>query len=504
MYIEVGSSGTASPTITDNVFTSNDAQFGGALTYSITSGNSATIKAALTNVLFSGNSASLGGGAVSIFAGDNVASPSFTDVDFSGNTAASIGGALYNSASGGTASPTFTNVVFSGNSTAAGGAIYNRTDGNSGNLADPSLTNVTFTNNSASSDGGAIYNDGGSSGSASPVIANVILWNNTADGDGNTMYNSGSTAQPSIRHSIVESGQNSTSENNGSSTTYEVSTNLEQDPQFVDAADPDGSDDTWATTDDGLRLKGAGSPTPSPAIDAGDNSSIPSGITTDLLGADRTYEGDGDGTATVDMGPYEYSGTPLPVELASFEGTQTSNETVRLAWTTVSETNNAGFAVQHRVGKKANEAENAWTTVGFVDGAGTIDQFTTYRFTAENLAPGPHRFRLRQVDLDGTAHPSDPIAVEIGMTQPMRLSAPAPNPVRKRATLSFAVKEARQTTLTIYNVLGQQVDILYRGTPPAGNAQTVALSAADLPSGTYFLRLQAGGQTQTERLTVVR
>ena len=250
--------------------------------------------------------------------------------------------------------------------------------------------------------------------------------------------------------------------------------------------------------------------------------SIP-GVT--AVGA-TTVDGDADldpvtATETLDkLSWFENQGSVLPVELASFKGTQTGEDIVRLTWQTTSETNNAGFRVQKKSVKasrttgmtsgprdastastEATEAD--WQTLGRVDGAGTTDQPQSYRFVAEDLAPGTHQFRLQQVDLDGTAHLHDPITVEIGMQQPVRLTAPAPHPVQDRATLSFAVKEVQETTVTLYNLLGQQVATLYRGTPPAGEAQSLPLDASTLASGTYVVRLQAGSRTKIRRVTVV-
>jgi predicted outer membrane repeat protein len=191
----------------------------------------------------------------------------------------------------------------------------------------------------------------------------------------------------------------------------------------------------------------------------------------------------------------------LPVELVAFEA-QVHEEAVRLSWQTASETNNAGFAIQHKAPDEAT-----WTKRGFVESSapgGTSTTVQSYRFTAENLSVGTHRFCLQQVDLDGTAHRSETVTVEIGLNEPVRLTAPAPNPVRNRATLSFAVKEAQETTIRLYNVLGQEVATLYRDTPAPEESQTVNLSASDLSSGVYFLRLQAGEHTRTQRMTVVR
>jgi len=86
------------------------------------------------------------------------------------------------------------------------------------------------------------------------------------------------------------------------------------------------------------------------------------------------------------------------------------------------------------------------------------------------LPVGMHRLRPRQVDTDGSAELKGPVIVERSMQQALQLSAQAPNPVRKQATLSFAVKDLTETFLTLYNGLGQRVRTLYQGTPPAGQA----------------------------------
>ena len=192
----------------------------------------------------------------------------------------------------------------------------------------------------------------------------------------------------------------------------------------------------------------------------------------------------------------------LPVELASFGGTQVGESAVELTWTTASETGSAGFEVQRRGPRTA-----AWRTVDFVESkadGGTTTRPTTYRLRAEALPVGTHQFRLRQVDLDGSAHLHEPVPVTLRMQEALHLSGPTPNPVRGQATLSFAVEEARPTRITLFNALGQRVRTVYRGVPAAGQARTARLDASSLPSGTYFLRLQAGDRTETRRVTIVR
>ena len=136
---------------------------------------------------------------------------------------------------------------------------------------------------------------------------------------------------------------------------------------------------------------------------------------------------------------------------------------------------------------------------------GTTTESVSYRYTVDRkLETGTHRFRLKQKDLDGSTSLSDVVTVDVTMDGALSLSAPVPNPVTETATISFGVREATETTMSVYNVLGQRVKTLYQGTPQAGEMNEVTFDADAMPSGVYFVRMQADGQTRTERLTVVR
>ncbi|PSQ81121.1 MAG: hypothetical protein BRD41_03510 [Bacteroidetes bacterium QS_1_63_11] len=210
---------------------------------------------------------------------------------------------------------------------------------------------------------------------------------------------------------------------------------------------------------------------------------------------------EGEAAATATPGRLD-DGQVLPVELAAFAARQTGGGTVRLAWQTAAETDNAGFEVQRR-----SEKGKGWRQVGYVASTaagGTTTVAQSYGYTVDDLPAGPHRFRLKQVDLDGQSTLTGPIRVTVEMREAVTLTPPAPNPASTDATLSFAVKERAETTIMLYNTLGQRVATVYAGTPPAGEQQTTQFDATGLSSGTYFLRIRANGQTQVRRLTVVR
>jgi hypothetical protein len=188
----------------------------------------------------------------------------------------------------------------------------------------------------------------------------------------------------------------------------------------------------------------------------------------------------------------------LPVELAAFTASLDGTTAV-LEWKTSSETNNAGFEVQHQ-GPEAS----GYSRLGFVEGAGSTSTAQSYRFRAKALPPGPHQFRLRQVDMDGSATLSDPVSVEVRAEQKLALRATGPNPVRQATQLAFTVKRSGPATMALYNVLGQRVMLLFDRKATPGSRYSVDVRADDLSSGTYFARLQAATGTRTQRIVVVR
>jgi hypothetical protein len=207
------------------------------------------------------------------------------------------------------------------------------------------------------------------------------------------------------------------------------------------------------------------------------------------------------------------STNPLPVELTHFEGTRT-DEGVELRWRTASETGNAGFAVQRtRRAVTPSRWDGAtppdrkdWQQVGFVDGGGTTSAAQRYRFTDTDLpyAADTLAYRLRQVDADGSAEVTDPVLVARSGVKQLQLKETFPNPARDRVMVRYAVPEgaeAAAVTMRLYDLLGRQVHTVV-SEATAGRHER-QLSVADLSSGVYFLRLQAGDRVQTQRLTVV-
>ena len=193
------------------------------------------------------------------------------------------------------------------------------------------------------------------------------------------------------------------------------------------------------------------------------------------------------------VGPTEV----LPVELAALTARADGADAV-LTWRTVSETNNAGFAVEHRA-----PGQTAFARLGFVDGAGTTTEAQTYTFRARQVGYGTHAFRLRQLDFDGTTAVTTPVELTAALDAPYALDA-YPNPVTTRATVEVAVRTAQDVRVALYDVLGRRVATLHDGPLTPHTSHRLALPAAGLASGVYVVRVTGERFQATRRVTVVR
>lgn len=97
-----------------------------------------------------------------------------------------------------------------------------------------------------------------------------------------------------------------------------------------------------------------------------------------------------------------------------------------------------------------------------------------------------------------------PIVNEPSPTLPSALlHAPHPNPAQNQATVTFEVGEAGPVRVEVLDVLGRRVAVLKDAIVAAGE-HTARWDAGALPSGLYLVRLSAGDQVHTQRLTLVR
>ncbi len=83
------------------------------------------------------------------------------------------------------------------------------------------------------------------------------------------------------------------------------------------------------------------------------------------------------------------------------------------------------------------------------------------------------------------------------------LSANYPNPFNPTTTIRYAIAEASQVHLDVFDLTGRVVAELVDKKQPAGH-YSVQFDASNLPSGIYLYRLEAGGMTQMRKMTLIK
>jgi plastocyanin len=78
-----------------------------------------------------------------------------------------------------------------------------------------------------------------------------------------------------------------------------------------------------------------------------------------------------------------------------------------------------------------------------------------------------------------------------------------PNPFNPETTIQFALPQAQNVRLEVFNALGQSVAVLVEGQLSAG-IHRQSFAGANLPSGLYFYQLLAGDHRETRRMMLLK
>lgn len=187
----------------------------------------------------------------------------------------------------------------------------------------------------------------------------------------------------------------------------------------------------------------------------------------------------------------------LPVELASFETVQEKNG-ILVSWSTASELNNFGFEIE-----KSYDGVT-FTADAFVNGKGTSTELTKYSHFMELAKNGSVSIRLKQIDFDGSVSYSRVETVEFDLLpSKVILYDNYPNPFNPSTTISYALPEATEVTLSVYSALGELVKVLDSGIKSAGNHK-LEFDASDLPSGVYLLNLNSSSANSSKKISLLK
>jgi hypothetical protein len=78
-----------------------------------------------------------------------------------------------------------------------------------------------------------------------------------------------------------------------------------------------------------------------------------------------------------------------------------------------------------------------------------------------------------------------------------------PNPFNPSTILSYTLKSEDQVKLTVFNLVGQTVEVVVDAYQAAGYYE-INFDAKDLPAGIYLYKLQVGDYSSVKRMTLVK
>jgi hypothetical protein len=112
----------------------------------------------------------------------------------------------------------------------------------------------------------------------------------------------------------------------------------------------------------------------------------------------------------------------------------------------------------------------------------------------------------------GESAPSNPITIYWSAAAPvnpallpaeLRLESVYPNPFNRQVRVNYALPNAGELRLAVYDLTGREVVVLVNGWMDAGS-HLVIMNATMLPSGIYFLKLRRGNVIKTAKLVQMR
>ncbi len=193
---------------------------------------------------------------------------------------------------------------------------------------------------------------------------------------------------------------------------------------------------------------------------------------------------------------------PFDVELMSFSAGRTANG-IQLNWSTASETDNDRFEISRR-----ELGNDEWVTVGVVAGNGTSSSQNDYSLTDHSAGDMAYYYMLAGFDVNGNEQVFGTVLVESApevapVIETFELLGNYPNPFNPSTNIRFALAEAADISLTVYDVQGRLVAELMNGTMEAG-VHEVAFDASALTSGVYFAQMSGSFGSDVMKMVLMK
>ncbi|MBK9449980.1 MAG: T9SS type A sorting domain-containing protein [Bacteroidetes bacterium] len=178
-------------------------------------------------------------------------------------------------------------------------------------------------------------------------------------------------------------------------------------------------------------------------------------------------------------------GCLLPVTYRTFDAALNDDHSVRLDWTTESETDNSLFNIE-----RSHDGVH-YSKIGSLEASGGTAAAKAYNFNDHQILEGTAYYRLQQQDLNGSSAYSEVRMVTAADDDGFEISA-FPNPVATQLTVSG---NTLGTTAKLFDVTGKLV--LQQSLDDRST-----IDVATMEQGVYLLQVSDGRQSRNLRVLV--
>jgi glucose/arabinose dehydrogenase len=189
---------------------------------------------------------------------------------------------------------------------------------------------------------------------------------------------------------------------------------------------------------------------------------------------------------------YTYTGITLPVRLLYFRGILQNNAT-QLEWSTSAETNSDHFVIERSLDGVS------YTDIGTIKSTGNSSVNNVYTYSDINAVTQQGNtiyYRLRMVDIDGSAKYSD--VVSIALSEKVEKISVVPNPIQGISKVYITVINGGTANWKVVDNSG--VVVLQNNLQLKPGANSLSLDMTMLAAGIYYLNVSGPGISQKVKL----
>lgn len=172
-------------------------------------------------------------------------------------------------------------------------------------------------------------------------------------------------------------------------------------------------------------------------------------------------------------------GNTLPVILSGFSVKSNNDGTAALSWETKMEQNSSRFEIERSADGRG------WSTIGMVQASGNASLPTDYSYADSRMLTGTNYYRLKMVDLDGSAVYSEVKVLQGAVIDHISFY---PNPARDYVNVTLGGSSAGMVTVRLINQAGV---VLQEKSVPGASGTTVTFPLQQAASGWYVLNVSS-------------